>query len=100
NPPHALRCGVARGRVYSIGDGNDFVGPCINIAARLQKVASGITFCFSRRGFDGEKFSGSTKELLLRRISIRGIGNSELVYVPRAEYEALSGDDKALLEEP
>src|SRR5690606_37938418 len=37
-PPKVLRCGVARGTVYSVGDSNDFVGTCINMAARLQKL--------------------------------------------------------------
>ena len=52
-PPGALRCGLAKGTVYSVGDGNDFVGPCINLAARLQKLDS-FSFAFSRRGFNPE----------------------------------------------
>lgn len=36
--PPQLRCGLATGDVYSIGDGSDFVGACINTAARLQKL--------------------------------------------------------------
>lgn len=34
-PPNALRCGIARGSVFSVGNGKDYVGPCINIASRL-----------------------------------------------------------------
>jgi class 3 adenylate cyclase len=36
DPPTALRCGVARGTVFSVGVGHDYVGSCINMAARLQ----------------------------------------------------------------
>ncbi len=52
--PTSLRCGVARGMVYSVGNGEDYVGPCINIASRLQKLSK-LPFCFSRRGLDFEK---------------------------------------------
>ncbi|MDX6769899.1 MAG: hypothetical protein SF051_10225 [Elusimicrobiota bacterium] len=54
DPPPALRCGLARGMVYSVGDGNDYVGSCINMAARLQKIP-GTTFAVNRRGFDLEQ---------------------------------------------
>ena len=50
-PPPKLRGGVARGQVISVGDGNDYVGSCINIAARLQKLGQ-LSFAISRRGFD------------------------------------------------
>ncbi len=40
SPPSKLRCGIARGTVYSVGNGQDFVGPCINVAARLQKLSN------------------------------------------------------------
>ena len=46
DPPSVLRCGLARGTVYPVGNGQDFVGSCINMAARLQKRA---TFAFNRR---------------------------------------------------
>ncbi len=55
SPPTKLRCGIARGAIYSVGNGNDFfVGPCINMSARLQKLNS-LTFCFSRRGLNPER---------------------------------------------
>src|SRR5207248_701927 len=50
-PPPSLRCGIARGQIISVGDGNDFVGSCINVASRLQKL-SNLTFAISKRGFD------------------------------------------------
>jgi class 3 adenylate cyclase len=42
--PVGLRVGVARGRIYSVGEGYDFVGPAISMAARLQKLAPGLSF--------------------------------------------------------
>ena len=50
-PPNRLRCGIARGKVFSVGNGQDYVDPCINIASRLQQL-SHLTFCFPQRGFD------------------------------------------------
>ena len=46
-PPERLRVGLARGTVYSVGDGNDYVGSCINMASRMQKLP-GIGFAFNR----------------------------------------------------
>ena len=37
--------------MFSIGNKNDFVGTCINMAARLQKLP-GTTFAFNTRGFE------------------------------------------------
>jgi class 3 adenylate cyclase len=54
-PPIKLRCGIARGQILSIGNGNDFVGPCINVAARLQKIGQ-FSFAFSKRGFNLERY--------------------------------------------
>jgi class 3 adenylate cyclase len=39
-PPQRVRCGIARGQVMTVGDGEDFVGSCLNIASRLQKLSS------------------------------------------------------------
>jgi class 3 adenylate cyclase len=38
-PPTKLRCGIARGQVISVGEDQDYVGSCINIASRLQKLS-------------------------------------------------------------
>lgn len=100
-PPPSLRCGVARGKVFSVGNGQDYVGPCINVAARLQKLG-GLGFAVARRGFDAEQFmSEETRErLALKRVTIRGIGDGELVWVDRCEFEELEPADKALFDEP
>lgn len=103
NPPVKLRAGVARGRVLSVGDDADFVGPCINVAARLQKVAAGISFCCSRRGFDYESEGDQRKNserIVLRRIAVRGISHGELVYVSKRELQSASTEVQAQFSEP
>lgn len=101
--PTALRCGVAKGTVYSVGNGNDFVGPCINLAARLQKL-DGLKFSFARRGFNPEKQWQDSQNILkrwvLKKVSIRGMGDGELVYVRKTEFVALSEADSSKYQEP
>lgn len=98
-PPLRLRCGVARGQVVSVGNWGDYIGSCINIAARLQKL-NGLGFAVSRTGFD---LSGQTeklwKSLVLKRVDLRGIGESQLVYVLRSELEALPARDSKLFKD-
>lgn len=101
--PPALRCGAARGTVFSVGSGSgqDYVGSCINMAARLQKLP-GLSFCFNRRGFDLEGFSPHefyTKSVVVKQVSIRGIGDHELICMLASEDEALSAEDRAFYRE-
>jgi hypothetical protein len=89
SPPRKLRCGIARGSIYSVGDGNDFVGPCINMSARLQKLHT-LSFCFSRRGFDLKEFGDDYKKLfIVKKVQIRGIGDEELVCLLSTDYEEM-----------
>jgi len=94
NTPTRLRVGIARGQVFSVGDGNDFVGPCINLAARLQKLES-LSFAVSRRGFDPVVcFSPNSRALLTtKRLRISGVGEDERVLVLKDEFEALSVEE-------
>lgn len=92
-PPPSLRCGIARGAIYSVGNGNDFVGPCINMSARLQKLNS-LSFCFSKRGFNYEVNPYIFKNILVKKVDIRGIGNDELVCVFKSEFDKLAAPDK------
>jgi hypothetical protein len=87
--------------VFSVGNGEDFVGPCINIASRLQKMSS-LTFCLSRRGFDIEKHmpAETSAKYLLKSVALRGIGEDELVWVRKEEFIELTDEDKALLKTP
>lgn len=100
-PPSFLRCGISRGSVFSVGDGNDFVGPCINMAARLQKL-SDLTFVWGRRGFHPETamHEKPLKNYILKKTAIRGAGENELVYLKRQEFENLSEDQKIFFKEP
>jgi hypothetical protein len=99
--PSQLRCGIAKGTVYSVGNGNDYVGSCINLAARLQKLAS-LPLAFSRRGFDPESIwkPETMKKWLLKKVSIRGIGVGELVYVKKIAFDELSAEEKRKFKEP
>lgn len=95
SPPTMLRCGIARGIIYSVGNGNDFVGPCINMSARLQKLNS-LPFCFSRRGLNPEKFEEVTRKLFVtKKVDIRGIGSEELICCFKKEFEKLLPEDKS-----
>ena len=101
NPPNALRSGIARGRVFSVGNGEDYVGPCINIAARLQKLSL-LSFCVSRRGFDFEKdmHEGTASNYILKSTVLKGIGEKELVWVPKEQFDALPQEEKRLFRNP
>jgi class 3 adenylate cyclase len=100
-PPKVLRCGISRGMVFSVGNGEDYVGPCINIGARLQKLSS-LTFCFSRRGFDIEKHmpEETASKYVLKSVALRGIGENELVWVRKEEFDILQDQEKALFRNP
>ena len=98
--PSTLRCGIARGAIYSVGNGNDFVGPCINMSARLQKLNS-MTFAFSRRGLNPEiEGSAYSPQFVTKKSDVRGIGSEELVCILKSEYEKLSKEDKLRFIEP
>lgn len=99
SPPPRLRCGIARGTIYSIGNGNDFVGPCINVSARLQKLNS-LSFCFSRRGLNPEINESLAKLIMTKKTDIRGIGDEELVCLLKSEYDKLNEDDKEKFSDP
>jgi class 3 adenylate cyclase len=102
-PPCRLRCGIALGQVISIGGGADYVGSCINLASRLQKLST-LSFAISRRGFDLSKspdLQGSLRSfLVLKRTAIRSIGEQELVYIRRDEFDAMSSDEQQLFQDP
>ena len=89
--PRKMRCGVARGRVVSVGAGEDFVGPCMNLAARLQKLTP-FSWAVARNGLP--TFGTSYKRTaVLRAASIRGFSGRELVYLPLREFEKLTSEE-------
>lgn len=99
--PNKLRCGIAKGNVSSVGNRNDYVGPCINFASRLQNLP-GSTIAFANRGFNVE--TKWTKEMLSRwlakSIFVKGIGDSELIYIRKREYEQMSSEDQEFYSDP
>lgn len=84
--PQVLRCGIAKGRVITLGNGNDFVGGCINIAARLQKVDN-HTFAVHQSGIDVGKYPkhALAKILVPKKVNLRGIGDNQPVWVLKDE---------------
>jgi class 3 adenylate cyclase len=98
-PPTKLRCGIARGNVYPIGGGLDFVGPCINIASRIEKF-NGLSFCFSTRGIDVDEFHRVyKKDFLRKRVNIMGIGDNELVCILKSEFDEATDELKGQFRE-
>lgn len=94
-PPSYLRCGLARGTVFSVGDGQDYVGSCINMATKLQKLP-GISFCFNRRGFELEEPGFFTDEITCREVSVPGIGDHELVCILKSEAKRFSPKERKI----
>ncbi len=94
-PPSVLRCGMARGKVFTIGNGSDYIGHCINTASRLSNL-SPLTFCFPRRGFPlQEHLSPQYTQLFVPKyVSIRGVGDDEPIWVVKEEFDKLNEKQK------
>lgn len=94
-PPRVLRCGVARGKVFSIGNGKDYVGHCINNASRLSHIRP-LSFCFPHRGFQVREHMPVEYYRLFtpKYVSVRGVGDNELVWVVKREYELMTERDR------
>ncbi len=101
DPPIALRCGMTKGIVYSVGDGKDFVGPCINLAARLENLP-GVRFAFARRGFDPESHLDKKviPDYVLKKVAIRGMENEEIIYIRKKDFEEMEEKDQAFYRDP
>jgi hypothetical protein len=99
--PVRLRCGIARGEVIAIGGGKDFVGSCVNVASRLQKVSQ-LSFVFARKGFNPDEcFSAKWQsEFIAKSVRISGLDHEELVMVLKKEYENLEDEEKMLFRDP
>jgi class 3 adenylate cyclase len=97
DPPSSLRCGLARGTIYSVGNGNDFVGSCINMASRIQKLP-GTTFAFNRRGINIDEPAADDffkTHIVVKKTSVRGIGENELICILRSEFDAMTPEEKS-----
>lgn len=86
--PKRLRCGVARGNILSVASASDFVGGCINLACRLQKVQH-YSFACASKGLEIDKCFKEEWHSLFRKVSlqVRGIGEAEPAFVLSSEYK-------------
>lgn len=84
--PQRLRCGVARGNILSVDSASDFVGGCINLACRLQKVQH-YSFACARMGLEIDKCFKDEWRDHFREVGlqVRGIGEAEPVFVLSSE---------------
>jgi class 3 adenylate cyclase len=89
-PPPMLRCGLARGKIFSVGNGRDYIGHCINTASRLCGLKP-LTFCFPVRGFPVQEcMPPDYAQLFVHKyVALRGVSNDELVWVVKNELENL-----------
>ncbi len=95
--PQRLRCGAARGREVAVLQNDDFVGPCINQAARLQKLGP-LSFAVSTRGMP-RKFPEAellNETLHVERVKVRGFGEDR-VFMVKNDWLGLSSDEQASL---
>jgi class 3 adenylate cyclase len=99
--PRILRCGVARGKVFTVGNGEDFVGHCINNASRLSHLY-GLSFAFPNRGFPVRRFLTEDRANVFvpKHVGVRGVGDNELVWVVQREFDFLPAEDKANFRDP
>jgi hypothetical protein len=94
--PGVLRCALACGTVYSLGNGNDFVGAPILNATRLNRL-QGITFCFDIRGFslrDADKKDWTRREIIVKRVAVAGYGENQFVGLLRTESRGFTWEEK------
>jgi len=95
-PPRTLRCGIARGKIFRVGNGKDYVGHCINNASRLSHLSS-LSFCFSQNGFQvTENMPARYSRLFIPKlVNIRGVGENERVWIVKEEFRRLPEREKA-----
>ncbi len=98
-PPSVLRCGIARGTVFSVGDSSDYVGSCINMSARLEKLP-GVHFAFNMRGIYLHETVVKEGLFLVQKVAIRGIGDNELISVTNRDLAKMNEADRKLYRKP
>ncbi len=89
-PPQSLRCRVGRGSVFSVNNGRDYVGHCINVTVHLHDYKM-FSFGIVNNGFNGGQFLEADVEPQLQLISLptRGIKTSLPVWVLRRELNSV-----------
>ena len=101
---HHDGCGVAwpKDRCPLAG-GRDFVGACINLASRVQKLGK-LGFSVLATGFDLSRVPAERlRDVLVKKrtqVRLSDQQSWELVYVVKSEFEALEPKDKADFVDP
>jgi len=82
---------VARGKVFSVGNGGEYVGHCINNASRMSRLGT-LSFCFPHSGFRVSEHMPEEFQhyFIPKMVTIRGVGENEMVWVARDEFERLA----------
>lgn len=90
--PEVLRVGIARGEVYPVFGGGDFVGQPINLASRLQKLSS-YKLAISATGLDRKKFLDSDVPARIVQVEgeVRGFIKPRRLFVLSDEFDANPG---------
>lgn len=102
NMPKLLRCGVSIGMVSKYNSNickempEDYIGVCINLASRLQKIHNSILFSANIE-FNGKysivELSNIYKKV---KVKIRGFKNIVPIYVTEIEYNKIDDEEKYL----
>lgn len=87
--PQSLRCRIARGSVFSVNNGRDYVGHCINVAVHLQQYRL-LSLCIASNGFSAESIEAPLAVQLVKlSVPVKGIKTSQSVLVIKKEVETL-----------
>jgi class 3 adenylate cyclase len=95
NPPAGLRCGITQGKVVSFGGGEDYVGPCLNLASRLAKERK-LSLVIAHQGTNLRKnmHRVNPEDFVQKYMKIDGIEKEEHVYLLKKEFDALPEKEK------
>lgn len=89
SPPEMLRCRMARGLVYSVNNGRDHVGNCLNLANHLLEYKT-LTFCVVREGLGISGLDGHLAEQLVTvSLPVRGVKTDQPVWTLKEEVKTL-----------
>jgi class 3 adenylate cyclase len=91
--PKRIRFGLTEGTVYGLTRGSstvpeDYIGFCINLAARLQSYCREIGFIFSSRIVMDESTLRELSWIKTTATQLKGF-EKEIVYVDRLDFESL-----------
>ncbi|WP_158824752.1 hypothetical protein [Mucilaginibacter lacusdianchii] len=97
--PKSIKFGLAQGTVYKLSEadgGQDYIGPCINLASRLVKYCPEINFiCSARLNLPLQDISNNGYMKIIAN-EIRSF-EYEIVIIDQDDYLSLKEEDKARL---